>query len=87
MITRVMFDALAPDGSERPYFFSCERAGVVTRVGDGVEDFKPGDRVVTASPGWYSTFERVPACTCQKLAPEEDFKVGKPPRPQECLLM
>jgi NADPH:quinone reductase-like Zn-dependent oxidoreductase len=78
MIILGMFDALAPEASERPYFFNCERAGVVTRVGDGVEDIKPGDRVVTVSSGYFSTFERVPAYTCQKLAPEEDFKVGKP---------
>ncbi|KAI5792026.1 hypothetical protein EDC01DRAFT_630520 [Geopyxis carbonaria] len=74
VIAQGMFDASMPEGSERPYFFSSERAGVVTRVGSEVIGLAPGDRVASVWGGYYATHERVPSYTCIKLAPDEDFK-------------
>ncbi|KAF5978633.1 polyketide synthase [Fusarium coicis] len=38
-----------------------DASGVITRVGSAVTDFKPGDRVMTASCATFATFVRFPA--------------------------
>uniref|UniRef100_A0A4E9E756 Uncharacterized protein n=1 Tax=Gibberella zeae TaxID=5518 RepID=A0A4E9E756_GIBZA len=38
-----------------------DASGVITRVGSSVSDFKPGDRVMTASCATFATFVRFPA--------------------------
>ncbi|KAI1768203.1 putative polyketide synthase [Hypoxylon sp. FL1150] len=50
-----------------------EFSGIVTAVGPAVKDFEPGDRVVVNAPNRFSTNERVPACSAQKLLPHEGF--------------
>lgn len=70
-----IFDSPMPEGSEKPYYFNLERAGIVTRVGSGVANFTAGDHVVSLWPGYYSTLERVPATSCRKIPSTQDFKV------------
>ncbi|KAL1863752.1 putative secondary metabolism biosynthetic enzyme [Paecilomyces lecythidis] len=52
---------------------SCECAGVVTAVGDGVSGLRPGDRVVAMGPGHFATVERLPQWAVQKLLDNEEF--------------
>ncbi len=54
-----------------------EAAGVVEEVGEGVEDFKPGDRVAYTLPiGAYRTRRVVPAERLVKLPDGVDFEVA-----------
>lgn len=50
-----------------------EYSGVIERVGDEVEDFKAGDRVVVMAPGHFKSSEIVPHWACKKLQDDEDF--------------
>ncbi|RYP20781.1 hypothetical protein DL765_002614 [Monosporascus sp. GIB2] len=52
-----------------------EFGGVITAVGPDVKELEPGDRVVVAAPNTFSTTERVPAWSAQKLLPGEDLTV------------
>ena len=54
---------------------SSECAGVVTKVGSDVAEFKPGDRVVVMAPGHFATIEAFPEWTCEKLKENEDFNL------------
>jgi NADPH:quinone reductase len=54
-----------------------EAAGIVEAVGDGVTDFKPGDRVAYILPiGAYRTRRVVPAERLVKLPEAIDFEVA-----------
>lgn len=55
---------------------SLECAGVVNRVGSDVSNLKPGDRVVVMAPGHFSTLEKFPEWSCEKLKDSEEFNVG-----------
>ncbi|KAI9724598.1 MAG: Type I Iterative PKS [Chrysothrix sp. TS-e1954] len=55
---------------------SLEHSGIVTKVGEDVKDFAPGDLVVAMAPGKFSTFERVPQWACHKLSPTTDLSVS-----------
>ncbi|KIX10093.1 uncharacterized protein Z518_01174 [Rhinocladiella mackenziei CBS 650.93] len=50
-----------------------ESCGVVDRVGSGVSDLSPGDRVVVMAPGFFRTSEIFPSWACQKLQDDESF--------------
>lgn len=52
---------------------SLECAGVVTRVGKGVESLKAGDRIVCMAPGHFSSLESFPEWACAKLENSEEF--------------
>lgn len=53
-----------------------EYSGVVTKVGTGVTNLAPNDRVVVMAPGHFQTTERVPEWACHKLRDNEDFNVS-----------
>jgi NADPH:quinone reductase-like Zn-dependent oxidoreductase len=55
---------------------SCECSGVIVAVGESVQDFKVGDRIVAMAPGHFATYERFPEWAVCKLNDEEDFNVG-----------
>ena len=50
-----------------------EFSGVIEKIGHGVTNFRPGDRVVVMAPSFFKTSEIVPEWACQKLEPSEDF--------------
>ena len=50
-----------------------ECCGVVERVGPGITDLVPGDRVVVMAPGYFRTSEIFPSWACQKLEGNESF--------------
>ncbi|KAI0895264.1 putative polyketide synthase [Annulohypoxylon nitens] len=52
---------------------ACEFTGVVEAVGPDVTNVQPGDRVVAMVPNYFTTIERVPSWTVQKLLPGEKF--------------
>lgn len=52
-----------------------EFSGVITRVGSSTSSFAVGDKVVTAVPNQFHTFETVPEWACAKLTDDEDFQV------------
>ncbi|XDG05079.1 hypothetical protein ABKA04_004694 [Annulohypoxylon sp. FPYF3050] len=52
---------------------ACEFTGIVEAVGPDVTNVQPGDRVVAMVPNYFTTTERVPAWTVQKLLPGEKF--------------
>ncbi|ETS78853.1 hypothetical protein PFICI_08706 [Pestalotiopsis fici W106-1] len=52
---------------------ACEFSGEVLKVAHDVEHLQAGDRVVAMVPNYFTTTERVPAWTVQKLLPDEDF--------------
>lgn len=54
---------------------SLECAGVVSRVGSGVQSLKAGDRVVAMAPGHFATLESFPEWACEKLNDDEDYSV------------
>jgi NADPH:quinone reductase-like Zn-dependent oxidoreductase len=55
---------------------SCECAGIVTAVGEDVQDLEVGDRVVCMAPGHFGTFERVPHWAVTRLRRNETFVVS-----------
>ena len=46
--------------SESPIRLGYDAAGVITRVGEGVRRFAPGDEVIAFAPGAFATFANVP---------------------------
>ena len=52
----------------------CECSGVVTRVGNNVTKYKPGDRVITFRLGCFRTFLRNPEVMFQKVPDEMSFE-------------
>lgn len=52
---------------------ACEFTGIVEAVGPDVTNVRPGDRVVAMVPNYFTTIERVPSWTVQKLLPGEKF--------------
>ena len=50
-----------------------EFAGVITKLGEGVTEFKVGDRVLTMAPGYFSNYQQVPASCCVQLRDYESF--------------
>lgn len=60
--------------SERPIAIGSEAAGTVERVGAGVTDFAPGDRVAyTMIRGSYAEYALVPAAQAVKIPDAVDF--------------
>ena len=60
-----------------PSVLGSEGAGVVTAVGDGVDNVRVGDRVAYAmSVGSYAEFAAVPAWKLARLPDSMDFKTG-----------
>jgi NADPH:quinone reductase len=60
-----------------PFTLGSEAAGVVSAVGDGVENVRVGDRVAYAMAlGSYAEFAAVPAWKLAVLPPAVDFKSG-----------
>jgi NADPH:quinone reductase len=60
-----------------PYTPGAEASGVVSAVGEGVSDLKPGDRVAYATHmGSYAEFAAVPAWKLVKIPAEVDFKTA-----------
>jgi NADPH2:quinone reductase len=60
-----------------PCTLGTEASGVVTAVGEGVEDVRIGDRVAYATAlGSYAEFAAVPAWKLAKLPDSLDFKAG-----------
>ena len=53
-----------------------EFSGIVNAVGPDATNLVPGDRVVVLAPHSFRTTERVPAWSCQKMLPDEDFEVS-----------
>lgn len=66
-------DVLAITGADYPTTFSHEIGGVVTKVGPGVADFKPGDRVVGFHTDRLANYQEVPAALLHKLGSEDDM--------------
>ncbi|KAI1734298.1 KR domain-containing protein [Xylaria scruposa] len=54
-------------GSDYASTFSHEIGGVVTRIGPGVLDLRPGDRVVGFNTSCMDSYQQVPAAMLQKL--------------------
>jgi NADPH2:quinone reductase len=60
-----------------PFTLGMEGAGTVDKVGDGVSEVKPGDRVAYAMiPGSYADYAIVPAARLAPLPPEIDAKTA-----------
>lgn len=61
-----------------PHGIGMEGAGTVDAVGEGVKDFRPGDRVAYSSGplGAYSDFYRIPASRVVKLPESISFEQG-----------
>ncbi|MEM0985454.1 MAG: quinone oxidoreductase [Pseudomonadota bacterium] len=59
-----------------PAVLGTEGAGTIEAVGDGVEAFKPGDRVAYLGRGTYATHYTGPAATMVKLPESIDEKTG-----------
>jgi NADPH2:quinone reductase len=60
-----------------PAILGSEGAGTVERLGDGVNDFKPGDRVAYSMVrGSYAEYAAVPAKMLVKLAAGTDFRTA-----------
>ena len=53
-----------------------DAAGIVTRVGSGVEGIHVGERVVTFLVGAYRTFVRNPECLVAKIPNEMSFEIA-----------
>lgn len=53
-----------------------EFSGIIRNVGPDATNLAPGDRVVVLAPHDFRTTERVPAWSCQKMLPDEDFEVS-----------
>ncbi|ETS78082.1 hypothetical protein PFICI_10144 [Pestalotiopsis fici W106-1] len=68
---RDIFIALGRLEGETPGF---ECAGVVTRVGTNVTDFRPGDRVALASPGCIKTYPRAHMDYVQHIPDDASFE-------------
>ncbi|KAH8200322.1 hypothetical protein TruAng_005538 [Truncatella angustata] len=60
-------------GYDYPVTFSHEVGGVIQRVGAGVSDLKPGDRVVGIHAGKFGSYEQVPASILCKLEENDDL--------------
>ncbi|MCJ1377213.1 hypothetical protein MMC17_000305 [Xylographa soralifera] len=54
--------------------FSTECSGIVTKVGDGVENLKVGDKVFGGAPGNFGNFVRVLNTSVQKMKPDDSFE-------------
>ncbi|KAI1120200.1 polyketide synthase [Nemania abortiva] len=52
-----------------------EFCGIVREVGPDVENPQVGDRVVVMAPNHFTTVERVPAWSAQRMEPNEEFGV------------
>ncbi len=60
-----------------PYTLGLEAAGVIEKIGSGVAEFKPGDRVAFCGvPGSYAEFVVAPAERLVSLPDEIDFNTG-----------
>ena len=72
-----MYKANISTGLIRPFAPGCEIAGIVNAVGDGVDIFKPGDRVA-GFPGWGGYAEEVvtEASRLVALPSSIEFDVG-----------
>ena len=65
-------------GSGYSNIFSHEVAGVITRIGSEVSEFKIGDRVVGFSYDTLSTFQQTQAALVQPIADGDSFEVSNP---------
>ena len=52
----------------------CEASGIITRVGPEVQDFEPGDRVLTIASGAFSTVLTTSASLCARIADDMSFE-------------
>ncbi|KAK8024082.1 polyketide synthase [Apiospora rasikravindrae] len=50
-------------------------SGVISAVGPDITHLRPGDRVAGLAPNHFGTTERVPAASCHKMLPDEEFTV------------
>ncbi|KAK0644424.1 lovastatin nonaketide synthase [Cercophora newfieldiana] len=66
-------DTLVINGTDYPTDFSHEIGGVVTRVGDGVSQFAPGDMVAGFSFDRFATFQRVPQNFVRRIRSEVEM--------------
>ena len=64
---------LAITGADYPTTFSHEIGGVVTRVGPGVAELQPGDRVVGFNTDRLASYQEVPASLLHKLGDGDDM--------------
>jgi len=60
-------DIMAAMGQLQELDLGLDCSGVVSRVGNGVKDIKPGDRVMTWTPGSFRTFVRSPESMCVQV--------------------
>lgn len=67
-----------PDASGPPRPFGYQNAGVVLEVGEGVEEFKPGDRVACMGGGYayHTNYTVVPHHLCAALPDNVSFAQG-----------
>ncbi|KAI5784580.1 hypothetical protein EDC01DRAFT_201043 [Geopyxis carbonaria] len=70
-----MKDVMIITGRVDSRCFPHEVAGIVSRIGPGVRDFKNGDRVVAARSinGAFGNYQRADSCLCYKLLDHETF--------------
>lgn len=61
-------------GQQESEFFSHEFVATVRTVGSEIFDFRPGDRVLSLSPGKFDTSIVVKKESCHKLLPKERFE-------------
>jgi len=73
----LMMQGLYQTKPERPFTPGRDIAGVVTEVGEGVTEFKPGDRVVSIVPwGGYAEVAIAPVARCFALPDGIDFETA-----------
>ena len=67
-------DIMAAMGQLQELDLGLDCSGIVSRVGSGVENIKPGDRVMTWTPGSFRSYVRSPASMCLQVP--EDMSLG-----------
>ena len=69
-------DVMVAMGQIQEKAIGLDCAGIVSRVGPEVKDFKVGDRVMTWAIGAFRTFLRSPSCMCISVPQELDLSIA-----------